>query len=197
MSKGELTRTAILDAATRLATQLGLGGITIGALATELGLSKSGLFAHFQSKEKLQIDLIEYASARFVADVIKPSLARPRGEPRVRALFESWIAWVNDEEKSPGGCLFVAASSELDDQPGPVRDALVRDQKAFVEVLARAARIAIEEQHFRKDLDTEQFAQELYGIIYAYQHFSRLLGEPRAEQRARSAFDALIAAARG
>lgn len=196
MSKGEITRAAILEAATRLASQVGLDGLTIGALASALDLSKSGLFAHFQSKEKLQLDVIEYATTNFVERVIRPSLARPRGEPRVRALFEGWLRWEEDEVHNPGGCIFIAASTEFDDRPGPVRDALARDQRALADVVARAARISVEEGHFRRDLDVEQFSQEVFGIILAYHHFHRLLGDARAREHAGRAFEALLAASR-
>ena len=125
MGKGEITRHAILERATALASRSGLEGISIGHLAEDLGLSKSGLFAHFGSKEALQVEILRFAAERFVENVVRPALAQPRGEPRVRAIFERWIAW-DRSHSVPGGCLFVAAASELDDRPGPARDELVR-----------------------------------------------------------------------
>src|SRR5216110_1068336 len=116
MSKGERTKTAILEHATGLASQVGLTGLTIGVLADDLDLSKSGLFAHFQSKEALQLQVLEFAAERFVATVVRPALSTPRGEPRVRAMFENWLKWPK-ESALPGGCFFVAAAVELDDQP--------------------------------------------------------------------------------
>ena len=127
MSKGTETRQIVLDEAARVASRVGLGGLTIGSLATATQLSKSGLFAHFQSKVSLQLQLLDHTRARFVDLVVRPALAAPRGEPRVRELFRRWLAW--DTDALPGGCLFVAASAEFDGQPGPVRDRLAQDQR--------------------------------------------------------------------
>ncbi len=195
MSKGDETRQAILDRAVGLASAVGLEGLTIGRLAGELDLSKSGLFAHFQSKEALQVQVLEAAAARFVEVVLKPALGAPRGEPRVRALFERWLAWPKAVPQ-PGGCLFVAASIELDDKPGPARDLLVRLQQDWLDVIAVAVRTAIAEGHFRKSTDAEQFAFELYGTMLMCHHASRLLRDPKALGRARRAFENLLAAAR-
>src|SRR5262249_48904840 len=162
MQKGEATRTAILERATRLASQVGLEGVTIGVLAEELKLSKSGLFAHFRSKEALQVQILDHCAGLFVERVIRPALAAPRGEPRVRALFERWLEW-DRARPLPGGCLFVAASVELDDRPGPARDRLVQAQREWLEVIARSCRLAVEEGHFRVDTDPERFAQDIYG----------------------------------
>ncbi|MEO5762114.1 MAG: TetR/AcrR family transcriptional regulator, partial [Vicinamibacteria bacterium] len=118
LSKGETTRAAILDAALATASRVGFEALSIGELAKEVGLSKSGLFAHFTSKEDLQIEVVKKAISKFVELVVTPSLKQPRGEPRVRAMFENWFDWSRASEL-PGGCLFIAASSELDDRPGP------------------------------------------------------------------------------
>src|SRR6266581_4249093 len=150
--KGEATRLAILDHAVRFASQVGLSGISIGRLAGDLGLSKSGLFAHFQSKETLQIQVLEAAADRFVKEVIRPALAQPRGEPRLRALFERWLAWAKSQ-KMPGGCLFVAAAVELDDRPGPVRDKLVRLQLEWLGVIANVVKTGVAERELRANID--------------------------------------------
>lgn len=192
MSKGEATKEAILDEAARLARTVGLGGMTIGALAARTHLSKSGLYAHFRSKESLQLQLLEHAKARYVAEVITPALTAPRGEPRVRALFDSWLRW----DSAPGGCIFTAAASEVDDQPGPVRDRVVRDQRDWLGTIAEVFRTGIAEGQFRADADPEQFAFELEGVMLSFHLTSRLLGEPRAESRARHAFEELLDAAR-
>jgi AcrR family transcriptional regulator len=192
--KGDLTRQAILDHAVNLATRVGLEGLTIGRLATELQLSKSGLFAHFQAKEALQLQVLDAAAARFVDAVVRPALAAPRGEPRVRAVFERWLAW--EQGSAPGGCLFVAAATELDDRPGPVRDRLVQLQKDWLETIANTVRTGTSEGHFRADVDPAQFAHDLYGVMLVYHHASRLIREPQALARARRAFDTLVAAAR-
>lgn len=192
MSKGAETREAILDTASRLARTVGLGGITIGTLATTAELSKSGLYAHFKSKESLQIQILEHARTRFVAQVLAPALAAPRGEPRVRALFESWLEWDGQE----GGCIFVAASSELDDQPGPVRDCLVRNQQDWLDSLAEVFRTGLKEAHFHADADPDLFAFELDGVMLSHHMSNRLLGDTRSESKARRAFEALLNRAR-
>jgi len=195
MGKGDDTREAILEQATGLASQVGLHGLTIGSLAAQSRLSKSGLFAHFRSKEGLQLEILRMAGARMVDTVVKPALATPRGEPRVRALFERWLAW-EQSPSLPGGCPFMAASFELDDRPGPVRDFVVQNLRDWMDTLAGAARIAVQEGHFRVDLDCEQFAHDCQGIGLAFVHASRLMRDPKARARAASAFDALVRAAR-
>jgi AcrR family transcriptional regulator len=194
MSKGIETRQAVLDEAARVASRVGLGGLTIGSLAASTQLSKSGLFGHFQSKESLQLQLLEHTRARFVELVVRPTLAAPRGEPRLRELFRRWLAW--DTDALPGGCLFVAASAEFDDQPGPVRDRLAQDQRDWMDTIAQVFRTGIAEGHFRPDADPGQFAYGLYGTMLAYHHASRLLGDPDAADRADRAFEALLLAAR-
>ena len=194
MGKGTATRQLVLDEAARLASRVGLSGLTIGSLAASTGLSKSGLFAHFSSKEALQLQLLDRARARFVDEVVRPALAAPRGEPRVRELFRRWLAW--DSGGLPGGCLFVAASVELDDQPGPVRDRLVQDQRDWMDTLAQVFRSGVAEGHFRSDADPGQFAYDLHGTMLAFHHASRLLGDPEAAARAARAFEALLLAAR-
>jgi AcrR family transcriptional regulator len=191
MSKGERTHTAILDRATGLASQVGLTGLTIGALADDLRLSKSGLFAHFQSKEALQIAVLDHAARRFAETVVRPALQEPRGTARLQALFDGWIAWERDEAL-PGGCIFVAATAELDDRPGPVRDRLVALQRDWINVLATSVRKGIEAGHFRPEADAAQFAQDMYGVMLALHFHSRLMGDAGAEARARRAFAALL-----
>jgi AcrR family transcriptional regulator len=194
MTKGSETRQAVLDEAARLASRVGLGGLTIGSLAASTQLSKSGLFAHFQSKESLQLQLLDHARARFVDLVVRPALATRRGEPRLRELFRRWLAW--DADALPGGCLFVAASAEFDDQPGPVRDRLAQDQRDWMDTIAQVFRTGVAEGHFRADADPEQFAYDLYGVMLGYHHASRLLADPDAAARATRAFEALLLAAR-
>jgi AcrR family transcriptional regulator len=193
--KGEQTREAILAHALGLATRVGFEGLTIGRLADDLAMSKSGLFAHFRSKEALQLEILRMAGARMVEAVVKPALAAPRGEPRVRALFERWLAW-EQSPSLPGGCPFTAASFELDDRPGPVRDFVVQNLRDWIDTLAGAARIAVQEGHFRADLDCEQFAHDCQSIGLGFVHASRLMRDPRAHARAWYAFEALVRAAR-
>src|SRR5688572_32933520 len=143
-------------------------------------MSKSGLFAHFSSKENLQVAVLEEAIARFVAIVVGPALKYPRGEPRVRALLDRWLDW-SKADFLPGGCIFVMASVELDDRPGPARDRLLASQKDWVDTLAHAARIAVEEKHFRRDLDCEQVAHEIFSIAYGYHFLRRILDPAESE----------------
>jgi len=190
-TKGADTRQAVLERAVALASRVGLGGLTIGTLADELKLSKSGLFGHFRSKEALQIQVLDHAAARFVEAVVRPALAQPRGEPRVRSLFHRWLDWARSSPM-PGGCLFVAAATELDDKDGPVRDRLQQLQREWLGVIATSFQKGIEEGHFPEDDDPGQFAHDLYGVMLAYHHAHRLLRDPKAEARARHAFQKLL-----
>jgi AcrR family transcriptional regulator len=193
--KGEQTREAILGRALTLASRVGLDGLTIGTLAGELEISKSGLFAHFRSKEALVVQLLERAAERYREVVIAPALAAPRGEPRVRKLFELGLRWP-ELVPQPGGCIFITASVELDDRPGPARDLLVRFLKEKLEFLAGAVRRAVEAGHFHAKVDPEQFAFEMEAIGRMWHESSRLMRDPRADERAHRAFEALVATAR-
>jgi AcrR family transcriptional regulator len=194
MRKGELTKGAILDEAVQIASQVGFAGLSIGQLADEVEMSKSGLFAHFRSKEQLQLQTLDRARQKFVDAVVRKTLAAERGEARLHALFDAWLVW--SQEALVGGCIFVAASVELDDKPGVLRDALVKTQRDWLEFIANVAASAVAEGEFREDLDTEQLAQDLYGVMLARHHTTRLLHDPRSSERARRAFEALLSAAR-
>jgi AcrR family transcriptional regulator len=191
MGKGTDTRNEILAAAGRLAGQVGLSGLTIGTLASRTELSKSGLFAHFGSKQDLQLQVHAHNVDRFVAEVIRPALRAPRGEPRVRELFERWLTWAS----MPGGCPMLAASFEFDDQPGPLRERLVRDQRDWFDTITMVFAGGITEGHFAPDADPRQFAQDLEGVMLAFHLTSRLLGDADAAARARRSLDALLLAA--
>jgi AcrR family transcriptional regulator len=193
MKKGDRTRTLILNDALAVAGEVGLEGLSIGALAGRLGLSKSGLFAHFGSKEDLQLATLRHSQERFERTVFRPALALPRGLPRLRALVENWLGWIARTER-PGGCVILAASVEYDDRPGPVREALVAGQRELRGALAKAVRLAIEEGHLLPDTDPWQVVFELLGIVLAVHHDRGLLDDPRALDRARKAFDRLVAA---
>jgi len=191
LSKGEETRRTILDHATKLSTQIGLEGLSIGRLAEDLGLSKSGLFAHFASKETLQLQTLEFAAERFVEAVVKPAMAVARGEKRVRALIERWIEWPK-VSGFPGGCFFVAVSAEFDDRPGAVRERIARMQREWLDTVASTVRAAVAEGHFKKDVDPDQFAFELYGHMLVGHLGWRLLDDRKAGSRARKAFESLM-----
>lgn len=195
MSKGEDTRRHILGEALALASEVGLDGVSIGALAERARMSKSGLFAHFESKEGLQLAILDEAVARFVEDVVSPALKEPRGEPRVRALLVRWLDW-SHAKYMPGGCVFVASISDADDRPGPVRDRLAATQRDWLDTVATCVRGAVKEGHFRQDLDAEQFAHEVLTTAYGHHLLSRLLREPSSDQRWRMATERLVADAR-
>ena len=192
--KGDRTREAILARGVDVACRVGLGGLTIGDLTTGSGLSKSGLYAHFGSKEALQLAVLDAAAQEFGDVVVVPALHAPRGEARVLALLEGWLAC--GRFRLPGGCLFVKASTELDEQPGPVRDRLAERHRELVRTIARIFAGGITEGQFRTDADPYQFATDLYGVMLVYYHAHRLLADPRAEERARTAVAALLDAAR-
>ncbi|HET9172558.1 MAG TPA: TetR/AcrR family transcriptional regulator [Actinospica sp.] len=193
MGKGEQTRLAVLEQAADVAARQGLSTLTIGDLATRTRLSKSGLFAHFQSKEALQLAVLAYARDKFTDEVLRPAARTRRGAPRVRALFEHWLAV---SQSSNAECLFVSASAEFDDQPGPVRDQLVRDHRDCSDSIKQMFRTGVTEGDFREDADAEQFAYDLRCIMLGFFHAHRLLGDPRAPERARRSFEAVLAAVR-
>jgi len=189
--KGETTRATILDAALELARVEGLGALSIGRLAKGVGLSKSGLFSHFKSKETLQLQVLEKAVASFLEVIVLPALKRPRGEPRIRALFDNWLSWADAGDEA-GGCVFLGSAVEYDDRPGRLRDFLVQTQKDWTFTLCRAVQIAQSEGHLRQDIDPQQLAFEIYSTMMAYHLYSRLLGDSEAEDRARRAFEHLL-----
>lgn len=194
MSKGDDTRRSILSDALELSSELGLEGVTIGMLARKAGMSKSGLYAHFQSKEQLQCQVLDAAAERFVDVVLAPAFKAPRGIERIEVLFARWLVW--EQTAFPGGCLFISAATEFDDRQGPVRDHLVGHVGDVLGAIARSARIAAEVGQFRTDVDDEQFAFDFWGVLLSYNHFSRLLGRADAEARAKRSLAALIDRAR-
>ena len=194
--KGEQTRSLILNDAAAFASQVGLEGLSIGALAERLGMSKSGLFAHFGSKEDLQLQTLKHAQQLFADRVFAPALKQPRGLPRLQALFSGWIAWIENIDELPGGCVIVAAATEFDDRPGAVHDALVSGQRELRGAIAKAVRLAIDEGHLDPQTDPWQLTFEILGIVLATHHDHRLLGDTRAAARAKHAFERLLAAHR-
>jgi len=191
-TKGAQTRAAILDEALRLASRLGLEGLTIGSLAEATGMSKSGLFAHFGSREELQLAVLEHAVQRYGEMVLLPALKIERGLPRLRALFERWLDWTISSGL-PGGCIMISAANEYDDRPGPIRDAVIANRRRGNGVIEKAVRLAIEEGHLKPRTDPEQIAFETLGIVLANHDHRRLLGDREARKRALTAFEELIA----
>jgi AcrR family transcriptional regulator len=206
-SKGRQTRRQILDAALAVASRDGLAGLTIGELAKSVGMSKSGLFAHFRTKDALELAVLEAAVDRFVTTVFLPALKKNRGEPRIHALIENWLGFLNGTIKSgnaeagstklPGGSVLISASFELDDRPGPARDFVQKAQRDLITNIEKSARIAVDEGHFRPDLDCEQFAWSLYSFVLGYHHFSRMLNDPKAELHLMRSVKGLLKVARG
>jgi AcrR family transcriptional regulator len=194
MSKGEETRASILRHAVALCSVQGLEGLSIGRLAERSGMSKSGLFGHFGSKDALQQAVLESVVDDFRSRVILPALREPGGIRRLRQLFGLWLAWASEEQRD-GGCPLLGASIELDDRPGELRNYLVEKQKAWLDCIARIAAKAIEEQELRADLDVEQFAFEFNNIGLGFNFAHRLLDDTRARQRASQAFESLVASA--
>jgi len=190
MRKGAATREAIVGRALEQAVSLGLEGLSLGPLADSLELSKSGLFAHFKSKEALQLAVLEEAIDRFRARVIEPSLAEPRGRRRMETLLRRWFDWV-EGEPDMRGCIFAVTAQEFDDRPGVVRDRLVESQAAWHETLARVA----------ADLPTagpapadycRQMVFEMVGISLSYQQQAKLFRAPNARARAEEAISRLL-----
>jgi AcrR family transcriptional regulator len=182
-SKGAQTRAAILDRAVDLASIEGLEGLTIGRLAAELRLSKSGLFAHFGSKQELQLATIAAAAERFRTAVIEPAMAAPDGAPRLRAMGERYLDHL---DLYAGGCFWGATSAEYDDRPGPVRDAIAGALDAWLGELERQAAIAGVEQ-------PERFAFELYAVVMGANSRYRLSGDRKVFDYARAALERLEA----
>jgi AcrR family transcriptional regulator len=191
-TKGEQTRAAILDEALKIASRLGLEGLTIGSLADATGMSKSGLFAHFGSREDLQLAVLEHAAQLYGEKVFIPVLKIERGLPRLRALFERWLDWTI-ESGLPGGCIMISTAIEYDDRPGPIRDAAIANQHRGNAITQKAVRLAIEEEHLGPETDPEQISFEMLGIVLASHNHRRLLGDKEARKRALTAFEQLIA----
>ena len=192
LTKAELTRAAIVDAALKMAQQGGLQGLTIGTVAERTGLSKSGVFSRIGSREELQVAALKEYERRFIEAVLVPSLRQPRGLPRLRALLACWAEWIRNGI-GRDGCLFISGSVEFDDQPGPVRDAVLAGLGELRRHLARNVRQAVDERQLAADVEPEQVAFELCAIIYGLHNDLRLFRDERALRRALVAFDRLLA----
>lgn len=189
--KGQLTKQAIVDAALGLASQIGLEGLSIGAVAEVTQMSKSGVFAHFGSREELQISVVREYYARFFDEVFLPAMTQARGLPRVRALFNNWMKRVAVELQS--GCIFISGAVEFDDRPGPVRDALASSVNTWLAAMYRAIVQAKEEGQLESQADEEQMAFEIHGLILALHYEARFLQKPGAIARAHKGFENILA----
>ncbi len=190
LAKGQQTKAAIVDAALGLASQVGLEGLSIGALAELMQMSKSGVFAHFGSREELQISVVREYFHRFDQEVFRAALSQPRGLPRLRALFANWMKRVSIELQS--GCIFISGAVEFDDRPGPVRDALAESVQAWLKAFHRAIVLAREEGHLKPDTDERQLAFEIHGLILALHYEARFLKNPTSIERTLRAFEHIL-----
>lgn len=193
--KGARTKQGILDRAVDIASVEGLEGLTIGRLAEELEMSKSGLFAHFGSKEELQLATVEAARQRFVDEMFRPALQAPRGYPRLLAICRSWLAYIK-RGVFPGGCFFAAASFEFDGRPGPIRDAIVAAMDLWLDALEKAIRMAKEEGHLDRGVDVKQLAFEINAIFFGANFSYQMRDDKRAIGRAWKAIENRLASVR-
>jgi len=191
MGNPTTTRERILDQGLALMSQAGLEGVTLGVLADQVGMSKSGLFAHFRSKEEVQIRLLEHTAVVGAAYIIAPSMKEPEGLPRLKALVKNWFGWA-PRAGLPGGCPVAAGMFEFDDVEGPVRDKISAMEAEWRGLLTKTVADAISLGHLRGDLDAAQFVWELCGIYLSHHVAQRFLKSPDADRRAQTAFAALL-----
>jgi AcrR family transcriptional regulator len=191
LQKGQQTKQAIIDAALGLATQIGVEGLSIGALAEVMSMSKSGVFAHFGSREELQISVIREYHERFEQEVFYPALRQPRGLPRLRALFANWMTRTSTEIDS--GCIYISGAVEFDDRPGPVRDALAMSVQTWLAAMNRAVVLAKQCGHLQADADENQVAFEIHALILGLHYEARFLKNPGSIERANRGFDNILA----
>src|SRR5437660_2611065 len=185
------TRSRIIESGTNLLSTAGLSGVTLGTLAERTGMSKSGLFAHFGSKEEVQLSLLEHTAQIAGEHIVAPAMRAAEGLPRLRALVQNWLGWTARAGLA-GGCPIAAGIFELDDTEGPVREQLLQMEKSWRALLAQHVAQAVDLGHLRRDLDIEQFVWELCGIYLSHHAFLRFVRDPRADKRAGIAFDALL-----
>lgn len=189
--KGQQTKAAIVDVALGLASRIGLEGLSIGAVAELMHMSKSGVFAHFGSRDELQISVVRDYFTRFEKEVFHPALSAPAGLPRLQALFDNWMTLVAVELQS--GCIFISGAVEFDDRPGPVRDALASSVQVWLDAMCRAVVLARDIGHLRSDTDERQMAFEIHGLILALHYEARFLKNPGSIDRALRAFASILA----
>ena len=191
--KGPATRELILDKAYELAREDGLEGLSIGALASSTGMSKSGVFAHFGSREQLQLALLESVATRFLEFVKTPALREARGLPRLRKLAERWCEWSRIHQS---GCVLLSAVVEYDGRDGALRQSVLRQQADWRDELRRAIKLAIDAGHLRVDTDPTQLAFEIYALMLGLHHDAGLFGYEEARHRTNVALERLFASCR-
>lgn len=190
-ARGSATREAIVDKAHEIARCAGLEGLSIGPLAQAVGMSKSGVFAHFGSREDLQLAVLDEAARQFGDAVFVPALAAPRGLPRLRALMGNWLEWVRGS--SEGGCVLLGSVAEYDDRPGALHDRVVLNEQRWRDVLRQAIVLAIDCGHLRAG-DPDQYAFELYAIPLTAHHQAGLVGDAVAMRLGQRAVERWFAA---
>ena len=194
MGNSTATRERILDRGLALMSQTGLDAVTLGVLADQVGMSKSGLFAHFKSKEEVQISLLDHMSRVGAEYIIAPAMRAPEGLPRLKALVEHWLGWA-PRAGLPGGCPVAAGMFEYDDVQSPVRDKIAAMEAEWRAFLTATVQQAIRLGHLQADTDADQFVWELSGIYLSHHAAQRFLKSPDADRRAQIAFQALLARA--
>jgi len=190
MRKGELTRAAILDVALDLASRNGLEGLTIGLLADKMNMSKSGVFAHFGSREDLQMEVLKLYHHRFEQEVFVPSMSEARGIARLTSMFSRWVTRVSVEIAS--GCIYISGAVEYDDRNGPIRDELESMVRIWRSALLRCVAQAVDTGDLAPGTDAEQLVYEMYGLVLALHHDARFLRMPGSVARAGDGFERLI-----
>ena len=189
MTRGKETKLNILQAGLDMASQLGLESVTIGALAKATHMSKSGLFAHFQSKENLQVEILNYAAQLFSEGVIIPALIAEAGIPRIKVLVDNWIDWTSELK---GGCIFVSASTDFSDRPGRVKGVLLQQQNEWIDCLRRIAQSAVRVGDFREDIDDDQFAFDLYSLLLGFHLYYTMLDDAQTRKHQETALNRLL-----
>jgi AcrR family transcriptional regulator len=192
-SKGAATRELIVKRALDICHERGLDALTIGTLADAAGMSKSGVFAHFGSREDLQLAVLDAAASEFTEDVFAPAIRAPRGLPRLHRLIESWTQRTL-RLGARRGCPIAAAAFEFDDRPGPVRDHIMAYLAHLRREIARAVRMAVDAGQIRADVEPEQIAFEVHGLMLGFHFEVKLDGVERAAARMATAAERLIAA---
>ncbi len=191
MRKGDVTKNAIIDAGLAIAARDGLEGITIGSLAESIGMSKSGVFSHFGSREDLQIALLKAYEQRFIDHALIASLKQPRGLPRLQAIVDAWLEL--SAREATAGCIWISGATEYDARPGAVRETLVGMVYSWQREMSRAINQAIEMGHLDASTDAEQLVFEIYGVILVLHHDGRLLQSPNVVGRAERSIRRLLA----
>lgn len=190
LQKGQQTKSAIVDAALGLATQIGIEGLSIGAISEVMQMSKSGVFAHFGSREELQISVIREYHHRFELEVFYPAMQETKGLPRLKALFSNWMKRTSAEIDS--GCLYISGAAEFDDRPGPVSDALASSVKTWLSALHRCVVQAREAGHLSELTDAAQMSFELHGLVLALHYEARFLKTDKSLDRAKRGFEHIL-----